>query len=394
MTARFRRTPRLRRPPLDEYQILAWADAHQERTGEWPIVYSGLVPDAPRETWINIDQALRKGLRGLEEGSSLARLLALHRGARNHRDLPPLTVEQILTWADAHHIRTGQWPIADSGPIADAPRDTWMGVDVALTQGHRSLPGGSSLARLLAEHRAVRNNSALPPLQEAQILSWADAHFRQRGEWPIAESGSIGDAPGETWAATDQALKRGSRGLPGGSSLARLLDSDRGVRNRMDLPALAEEQILAWADAYRARTGQWPKRDSGPIDDALEETWASVNAALIKGSRGLLGGSSLPRLLAAQRGVRNQATLPEYSVPRILAWADAYYERHGAWPQRGSGPIEEAPGETWRAVDSALRNALRGLPGGSSLARLILEHGTAGPSPPAVPPGPAGADTG
>ena len=35
-----------------------------------------------------------------------------------------------------------------------------------------------------------------------------------------------------------------------------------------------------------------------------------------------------------------------------------------------SGPIAEAPGETWKSVDLALRYGYRGLPGGASLARL------------------------
>jgi hypothetical protein len=301
---RYPQTRGQRRPPLEEEQILAWADGHHERSGDWPTVYSGQVVEAPRETWINIDQALRKGLRSLEEGSSLARLLARRRGARNHRDLPPLKEEQILAWADAHRQRTGEWPIADSGPIADSPEDTWMGVDMALTQGHRSLPGGSSLARFLAGHRGVRNNAALPPLTEAQILAWADAHHLRTGRWPIAASGPIEEAPGETWAATDRSLQRGARGLTGGLSLAKLLATRRGVRNRKDLPPLTEEQILAWADAYHGRTGQWPQRHSGPIDDAPGETWAAVNAALIQGNRGLPGGSSLPRLLSAHREPR------------------------------------------------------------------------------------------
>jgi hypothetical protein len=34
---------------------------------------------------------------------------------------------------------------------------------------------------------------------------------------------------------------------------------------------------------------------------------------------------------------------------------------------------EDAPGETWAGIDSALRTARRGLPGGSSLAKLLRE---------------------
>ena len=41
--------------------ILAWADAHQERTGRWPVLTSGAVPAEPGLTWSIIDDALRKG---------------------------------------------------------------------------------------------------------------------------------------------------------------------------------------------------------------------------------------------------------------------------------------------------------------------------------------------
>jgi hypothetical protein len=43
-------------------------------------------------------------------------------------------------------------------------------VDNALIYGHRNLPGGSSLAQLLARHRGVRNKRRLPILTEKVIL--------------------------------------------------------------------------------------------------------------------------------------------------------------------------------------------------------------------------------
>jgi hypothetical protein len=65
---------------------------------------------------------------------------------------PKLTVEVILRWADAHHRWTGEWPGTASGPIAGAAGETWDGIDLALRRGNRGLPGGSSLALLLAQH--------------------------------------------------------------------------------------------------------------------------------------------------------------------------------------------------------------------------------------------------
>jgi hypothetical protein len=64
----------------------------------------------------------------------------------------PLTVGQILAWADAHHGRTGRWPHANSGPVEGEPGESWANVNAALYWGRRGLPRGSSLTRFLAEH--------------------------------------------------------------------------------------------------------------------------------------------------------------------------------------------------------------------------------------------------
>jgi hypothetical protein len=68
---------------------------------------------------------------------------------------PALKLSHILQWADSHHRRTGKWPGQTSGFIPEAPGTTWNAVDMALRQGHRGLPGHSSLGRLLHERRGV-----------------------------------------------------------------------------------------------------------------------------------------------------------------------------------------------------------------------------------------------
>jgi hypothetical protein len=83
---------------------------------------------------------------------------------------PPLTIELVLAWADAHHARTGKRPSANSGPVVEAPDTTWNAVNMALVLGHRGFPGGSSLARLL--------NSQRPQLAQIQ-RSWTAVEDRQ-----------------------------------------------------------------------------------------------------------------------------------------------------------------------------------------------------------------------
>ncbi len=75
LEANNRTSPRISRgdrlPPLTKEQILGWARDHRRQHGRYPCITSGLIPGTDREIWKNIDQALRKGFRGLPGGSSL-----------------------------------------------------------------------------------------------------------------------------------------------------------------------------------------------------------------------------------------------------------------------------------------------------------------------------------
>lgn len=73
---------------------------------------------------------------------------------------------------------------------------------------------------------------------------------------------------------------------------------------------LTEEQILAWADEHRKRTGKWPKSGSGIIAFTNGERWKRVDNALERGVRGLPGGSSLAKFLAARRGIKPGQGVP------------------------------------------------------------------------------------
>jgi hypothetical protein len=210
----------------------------------------------------------------------------------------PLTIEKILAWADAHHRRTGKWPTASSGPIPGARDEGWLGVDGALRFGRRGLAGGSSLRFLLAEHRGLTAPTNRKPLTVQQILAWADSyHQRTGGAWPTESAGPVAEDPEETWKKLNAALRLGARGLPPGRSLGRLLAEERAVRNRTSLPSLTVEQILAWADTHRQRTGRWPGRTSGPVREAPAENWGALALALRNGYRGLPRGTTLRRLL-------------------------------------------------------------------------------------------------
>jgi hypothetical protein len=281
----------------------------------------------------------------------------------------------ILRWADAYFQRAGKWPKRTSPRIPGIRGVSWLSVDNALKLGLRGLPGGSSLAKLLAEHREVRNVRELPPLTEERILFWADEYYRRTGKWPNQKSRVAPDCIGETWKSVDAALRQGLRGFPGGSSLAKLIARRRGVRNRSNIPRLTVKQILAWADAHYQRTGKWPHINSGLIHGAPGETWQAIQSALYHGARGFPGGTSLATLLLKRRGARNRGSLPHLNKKTILTWAKMHHKRTGDWPKGYSGTIEAAPGETWKAVEMALYQGLRGLRGRMTLSQLLRRNG-------------------
>src|SRR5262245_59770513 len=180
------------------------------------------------------------------------------------------------------------------------------------------------------------------------------------------------------------ALRNGHRGLPGGSSLARLLAKHRGVRNKKGLPTLTEGVAAAMAEVHQWWTGFWPTRHSGPVlaSPVPGETWKRINDALVKGCRGLPGGSSLARVLAEHRGVRNRKALPRLTEAGIVRWADAHHVAKGKYPSEKAGPVLGAPGESWANISAALREGTRGLKGGSSLFQVLVKNGRVNSTPP------------
>ena len=129
---------------------------------------------------------------------------------------------------------------------------------------------------------------------------------------------------------------------------------------------LTVTEILAWCDSFHARRGRWPQQSDGQIAEA-DLTWCALSLSLKRGYRGLPGGQTLAVLLRDRRGVRHRIYPPGLTIAQILQWADDHHAQTGDWPRGTSGDIPETNGETWIAVETALRVGNRGLTGKSSL---------------------------
>lgn len=139
---------------------------------------------------------------------------------------------------------------------------------------------------------------------------------------------------------------------------------------------LSNDEILRWADEWFTAHGHWPNINSGLIPGTIDDTWRRIDDALRQGYRELpkKSGLSLARLLERHRRVRNSEYPPKLSVPQIVKWARQHHERTGIWPTANIGPIDDAPGESWMAIDMSLRKGRRDVGPGSSLAQLLTKE--------------------
>jgi hypothetical protein len=247
--------------------------------------------------------------------------------------------------------------------------ETWSAINAALRFGWRGLQGGSSLHILLRERRTR--------LTYESILARCDTFYAEYGGWPTEDDKRpVPGHPDESWQNIAAALSGGLKGLPGGSSLPRLLKEYRGRKNLHDQSDLSREEILQWLDQFHAEFGEWPatRGETRPVPGHPDESWGRVDNALKIGFRGLSGGESLALLLQKERGRRNIRSLPKLTTSLILGLCDQFRSEFGEWPSsEDTRPVPGYPDEKWIGLDSALMLGRRGLPGSLSLAKLLQE---------------------
>lgn len=98
----------------------------------------------------SLDQALRMGFRGLDGGSSLAKLIEEISGKPSHTNKMKLTESIIKKEIISFYMKNKQYPTQcskESKPFGS----TWVSIDLALRSGFRGLEGGSSLSKLVKE---------------------------------------------------------------------------------------------------------------------------------------------------------------------------------------------------------------------------------------------------
>lgn len=206
-----------------------------------------------------------------------------------------LSISQIIIWIKNYNKRFGKFPTSRSGKIENTNED-WCNINHALNEGHRGLPFGLSLSKLIEKHFTdYINHKKLSDLTEDKIVNWIKEYKNKYDKYPTYNSGQI-DGTNETWAGVDISLKKSLRKLPK-SSLSQLKEKiDISYRNKKKLPKLTEDQIVNWIKEYKDKNGKYPTIASGQIE-GTQETWDKIGHAIYKELRGLKGKSSLVKLM-------------------------------------------------------------------------------------------------
>jgi len=355
---------------LDE--ILNHADLWFKEYKKWPKKGSGPVGKDTELTWNDVNNQCKRR----EHNSSLANLLLEKRQVRHHLAEKNLSIELIILWAEHHHQETNSWPTYKSGAVLAEPSENWSAIRSNLVAGGRGLPSGLSIEKVLFNELGIVGVRAGKNLTEDLIIKLAKAHFISNDVYPNENSEWVLGGK-DSWAAISAALRDGLRGLPGGASLAQLLDKAGLKTNSADRSYPSLKKMKKVAEEFRElNNGNLPSRESGAFPNYLDLTWGTIDAALKRGA--VIEGTdanSIADLWTKEFGYRNVNNLPDLSEDQILEWCDRFKERSGGqnFPSNNSESIEEMGTETFMTIDTALRVDRRSLKGYGSLANLLFE---------------------
>ena len=359
--------------PLAIAKILRLADAWYEKYETWPKKSSGNVLSLENLTWSKIDKQLQR-----TDWGSFANLLFLKRDVRHHLKQDKLTIHQIIEWAKDHFGKTKEWPTYKSGNVLAEPSENWSAIRSNLVAGGRGLPKGLSVEKVLFDELGVVGVRAGKKLTEQRVLTFALMHYEETGSYPTESSDWILDGK-DSWPTISFALNQGLRGLPGGSSLAKLLQAHNLKANPHERDYPSKDEIVDAAEIYQALAidNKLPTKESGSFLNPkyLDLSWGAINSAITRGAIEDVQAKTLADLWVLEFDYRNVNDLGKLTECQILQWCDIYQSQHPdeLLPSNQSESIPEMGTETFMGIDTAIRENRRGLQGLVSLDNLLFK---------------------
>lgn len=283
-----------------EADVLEAAARWKEKHGVWPTLterdgdardfWRVVPPLGVSLRWRVVNQWLKRGLRGLPGGISLAQLLG-----KEKRQIGWVTTRgEIQAAAERWRVAYGEWPTPKSGgdvrsvwpeiPVGVAV--SWMNIDDWLHKGRHGLDAGAGLPRLLGVSRRGWTTTREEVQNAAQ--KWEDKY----GKWPTKRTaGDVREVWPEIpvgvaarWGAVEKWLNTGAHGLEARKGpLSLLRGQPRVVIREMVADPDFESALRRAVVAYRQEhTGRNP---SSRVEDAraflgFPSNWSGVDQAM------------------------------------------------------------------------------------------------------------------
>lgn len=293
---------------LSEELICSWIkkyiDKHNKKK---PTQKSGVVEFVENDyqgiTWLDINNCLKKGLRGLPGGITLPAFIEKKFGMKGRKvSTFRLSEELICSWIKKHidtHDKDKK-PTKRSGIIEFAEGDyyglTWGSVDSALHRGSKGLQGGTSLADLIEKNFGIINPKSIPVLSEEKILYHAKKFKDKHGRKPHCNDGDVDGVENLTWRNIDGHLRQRE------SSLSKFLEKKLGIKAKNTPQEPPLPLIQEWIKKYFEKHKKIPSALSQNKVEFAEGihkgiTWGTVHSEVKKGRCGLPKGTSLAEVV-------------------------------------------------------------------------------------------------
>lgn len=108
----------------------------------------------------------------------------------------PLSLDLIVYWISRYFSQNGSYPISRGcEAIQEMEGYTWRGVDAALRQGHRGLPGKFSLAEFIVKHFGAVNKTNKKAWTKKDVIRWIKDFYKRNNLPPHQDSGIVNCEP-------------------------------------------------------------------------------------------------------------------------------------------------------------------------------------------------------
>ena len=317
-----------------------------------------------------------------------------------------LTEQQIVEWIKIFYEKENKYPSSGDkyvyerdgkGGYKIVEDEAWKSIEGSVTKKGRYTGSITTFTELKKKHGFVIDRN----LYVEQIKEWMQIFYEVKGKYPSTEDDEVYERDGKDiyrviqdrkWKSISWALmnkKMGLENIPDDESSLEKFREKYGFVGKAD--DLTEAKIKEWIEIFYEKESKYPhaedpnvyERDSnGGYRIIKREKWQNINANLIRGGRGLSGGSSLADFKEGH-GFTDKIVR---TVEQLKEWMEIYYEYKGKYPSNigkksvykrsDKGGFDVAEGDDWSNIDRALeRGEIVGLTEKMTLADFKVKFG-------------------